>query len=403
MSNLSEIKQAFDQANEEVKGLVRQQSEEIKSVGETTEKTAAALREAEKRFDETKGELTERLEALEAKAGRPNGLGEPQPRTAGEAFLKDAEEALNRREREFSREVKGILPMNRKEISGVTSGDDSAGAVALSDRIEQIFRDPQRRPEHIRDVMNVQETSRGSIEYYVDHNAGDLLDAGAQNGELSKKNQSDIKLEAKTAPVRTIAHFVIASRQVLEDAPMLRGYIDGELTYGLGLEEDEQVLYGDGSDGTIEGLFNAGIQDHGDRPSDQDRLEHIRRAMVKARMSEYPVTGIVMNPQDWAEVELIKSDDGHYIWAWYMAANGETRMWRVPVIETTAINEGDFILGNWTMGATLWDRRQAEIRVSESHGELFVKNAVAILAEERVALTVQKPKAFVKGSFAEEA
>jgi HK97 family phage major capsid protein len=69
------------------------------------------------------------------------------------------------------------------------------------------------------------------------------------------------------------------------------------------------------------------------------------------------------------------------------------------VFETTAINEGDFLVGNWSLAAQLWDRQQSTIRVSESHADLFVKNGVAVLAEERVALTVYRPQAFVKGSF----
>lgn len=402
--DIKELHEAHKQATQEVKSLVERQSEEIKRVGETTDQTANQLKTAEEKLEQVEKDFSGRLEELEKRAGRPEGSAAEAFKSAGQSFVENDEvkTALDRGVRDFRAEVKSILTRNRVETKDITSVSDSAGAVAVSDRVMQIFRDPGRRTTFIRDLMRVEETSMGSIEFYVDHNAGDEMDAGPQDGELSQKNKSDLKLEMKTAPVRTVSHWVAASRQVLEDASMLRGYIDRELTYGLAKEEDRQLLYGDGSGGTLEGIMEAGIQDHGKRPSDEDRIAHIRRAITKARKREYAVDGIVLNPEDWADIELMQSSDGHYIWAWYMATSGETRLWRVPVIETNAIEPGEFLLGNWALGATLWDRMQAEIRVSDSHDDYFVRNGVAILGEERLALTVQKPKAFVKGSFEEE-
>ena len=51
------------------------------------------------------------------------------------------------------------------------------------------------------------------------------------------------------------------------------------------------------------------------------------------------------------------------------------------------------------MGAMLWDREQTTIRVAEQHDDFFVKNMVAILAEERIALTIFRPEAFVAVEF----
>jgi len=59
----------------------------------------------------------------------------------------------------------------------------------------------------------------------------------------------------------------------------------------------------------------------------------------------------------------------------------------------------NFLLGDWTLGATLYDRESVSIRVSESHEDLFVKNGVVVLAEERYAFAIELPKAFCKGLF----
>lgn len=399
--DIKDLHEKMNAASAEVKSLVERQTDEIKTLGETTEKTAKALADAEKRFDDTSSDLGNRMEEVEKRLQRPaDGVAE-ELKTAGQHFI-ESEAYKAARDRGLKStdavEVASLVTMQAKDI---TSAATSTGAVAVSQRIQGVFRDPADRPSHIRDLLDVQNTTSGSIEYYVDH-SGFTNNAGSQNGELTAKAKSDLVLEEKTAAVKTLAHHVIASRQVLDDAPMLRGYIDGRLRYGLMLEEDQQILYGDGTGGTLEGIFNAGIQDHGDRPSGVDRVAHVRRAMVKARLSEYPVNGVVLHPEDWAEIELLQGSDGHYIWAWYMAASGEPRIWRVPIIETTAINQSDFLLGNWNLAATLWDRAQSTVRVSDSHADLFVKNGVAILGEERLALTVQRPKAYVKGSFTEQ-
>ena len=379
------------EATTEVKGLVERQSEEIKALGKSTDVTAMALKDAEARMDSINEDLAGRLENVEKHVNRPGGgYGTDEAKSAGAQFV-ESDIFKNAR-------AMGSNSTERFELKDITSAANSAGAIAVSQRDMRIYRDPADRPTHLRDVMDVQQTESGSIEFYVDH-GGFSNEAGPQDGELASKAKSGLVLEEKVSPVKTIAHHVIASRQVLDDAPMLRGYIDGRLSYGLRLEEDRQILYGDGTGGSLTGIFNtAGVQDHGSLPSNTDLVTHVRRAMTKARLSEYPVTGILMNPADWENVELTKSDDGHYIWAWYMASNGESRLWRVPVIETTAIEAGDFLLGNFSMAATLWDRQQASIRVSDSHQDLFTRNGVAILGEERVALAVQRPKAFVKGS-----
>jgi HK97 family phage major capsid protein len=56
-------------------------------------------------------------------------------------------------------------------------------------------------------------------------------------------------------------------------------------------------------------------------------------------------------------------------------------------------------VGAFGLGAQLWDREQANIRVSEHHADYFARNMLAILAEERLAITTYRPESFVKGVF----
>ncbi len=89
--------------------------------------------------------------------------------------------------------------------------------------------------------------------------------------------------------------------------------------------------------------------------------------------------------------------DGHYIWV-SVTQGGELRLWRMPVVVTNAMTAGSFVIGDWTMGATLYDREQKSVRISEQNIDNFVKNAVTILAEERAAFAIELPLAFTKGT-----
>src|SRR5690625_1219530 len=66
---------------------------------------------------------------------------------------------------------------------------------------------------------------------------------------------------------------------------------------------------------------------------------------------------------------------------------------------SNSMQAGDFLMGDFTMGAALYNREGITVRTSESHADLFVRNGVAILAELRAGLGVELPKAFVKGTF----
>ena len=75
------------------------------------------------------------------------------------------------------------------------------------------------------------------------------------------------------------------------------------------------------------------------------------------------------------------------------------RIWKMPVVDTTAIAVGTFLTGAMKLGATLYDQQLASIDVAEQHADYFVRNLLALRAEERIALGNFRPEAFVDGTF----
>ena len=220
--------------------------------------------------------------------------------------------------------------------------------------------------------------------------------------ESYQKPQGKITYSLETCPIRTIATGLPVSRQVVQDEVQLQANLDTRVEYGVKLAEEFQILYGNPANGNqIQGILtNPNVQSYlqSSGPASDTELDAIRRAMTLVQIAEYPVDGLVVNPADWEKIELAKGSDDHYIWV-NVADGGVQRVWRVPVIVTTAINAGDFLVGAFSMGAHIWDREEASIRLAEQHEDFFMKNMVQILAEERLCMTTYRPESFVYGKF----
>ena len=79
--------------------------------------------------------------------------------------------------------------------------------------------------------------------------------------------------------------------------------------------------------------------------------------------------------------------------------NGTTpTLWRLPVVETQAITQDEFLTGAFSLGAQIFDRMDIEVLVSTENDKDFENNMVTIRAEERLAFAVYRPEAFVTGS-----
>jgi len=219
---------------------------------------------------------------------------------------------------------------------------------------------------------------------------------------FTAKPQSSFTFVGEQAPVRTLAHWEAAHRNVLADEPQLRSIIDNELLYGLRLQEDAQILTGDGVGENLTGILaTSGIQTYNWSAgvAGDNKADAIRRAATLSFLAYYEPTGVVLHPNDWEDIELSKDDNGQYLVAVSVAMGGEPKLWRIPVVDTPAMTEGQALVGAFGTGAQLYDREQASIRISEQHADFFVRNAIVVLAEQRLALAVKRPEAFVKVTF----
>ena len=339
----------------------------------------------------------------------------PQAKSLGELFLDSAEfKALNGGKNganmpsPFILQTADVASMwGRKDVySALPSGNPGSFGTIMRDPIVV----PPMRTRRVRDLFPARTTTAAVIEYFsmqgftngATNNASSVAERNSGNSAYQAKPQSSFSFTGQQAPVRTLAHWEAAHRNVLADEPQLRSIIDNELLYGLRLQEDEQILNGDGNGENLQGILTtSGIQtfDKSDGETDDNYADSIRRAATLSFLAYYEPTGVVLHPNDWERIELAKDEQGQYLVAVSVAMGGEPRLWRMPVVDTPAITEGTALVGAFGSGAQVYDREQASIRISEQHSDFFVRNAIVILAEQRLALAVKRPEAFVKVDF----
>lgn len=274
---------------------------------------------------------------------------------------------------------------------------------------------PAYRTTRVRDLFPTDSTVASTIDYirrtgFV-NNARVVAERTAADGSAATggptdvfglKPPSNLSYTAEQASVKVIAHTIDVSKTVLDDEPRLQATINGEMLYGLRLTEDAELLWGDGSNNHLMGLmntediqlYNAATGPAGDYYSDS-----VRRALTLVMLAYYESTGVVLHPFDWEAMELEKDLYGRYILVTSVAVGAQKQVWQNPVVATPAMSHGQFLVGAFGLGAKLWDREQANIAISTETRDLFDRNAIAIRAEERLALEVSRPEAFVKGTF----
>ncbi|MBB3591719.1 HK97 family phage major capsid protein [Rhizobium sp. BK529] len=380
--------------DDELKALVEKANNEAKAAGNVAADTKSAI----EKIVEGNAAIHARLLELEQKAARRAGGDFDLLKSTGESFTdSEAFKKLAADQRGTARMAFKSITMNAA-VSSITSSPTGTGGVGNAiapDRLAGVITPPNRRMT-IRSLLMQGRTGSNLIQY--------VQETGFQNmaapvAESALKPQSDLSLDLVDTPVRTIAHWFKASVQVLADIPLLQSYIDGRARYGLEYQEEVQLLAGDGTGQNLEGLIpQATAFDTNLLKADDQQVDILRRAILQVRIAEYAASGIVLNPNDWADIETLKDANGRYIFG-NPGTNLQPRMWGLPVVDTNAMPAGHFMVGAFNMAAQVFDREDANVQVSTEDGDNFVKNMVTIRAEERLALAVFRPQSFVYGAF----
>jgi HK97 family phage major capsid protein len=280
----------------------------------------------------------------------------------------------------------------KKTLTNAAAGISTSGVLPI-DRLPGIVS-IQYRQLRIRDLLRSQPTELPACDYVK---VSSFTNNASPQVEASDKAQSDLSLASVSAPIRTVAHWIPCSKQIFMDLAGLSETINNHLLYGLKLKEELELLSGDNTGEHLNGLVTqATAFDTSLLPSSYNRMDVIATAIRQAERTDFAVDAIVLNTDDFWLAALTKDSQGRYLFGDPSAAT-IPRLWGRPVAVTNSLASGTFLVGS-SATALIRDRQEAIIEISDSHSDFFVKNMLAIRAEERLTLQVMRPAAWITGS-----
>ncbi len=393
---ITEVRTGIDARDKEIQAAIKKAQEDIAATGVISAEVKAALATQVTAATEMQGRLASIEQALAALKTEPD---KGKRKALGEMVLNHAKFKAWMGEAGSTPSGKvSVVVEIRNAVTELGSGEGAAGEIIIPQRIPGwVF--PANRILTIRDLLPQGRTTSNAVDFVQETG---FTNSAAPVAEGAQKPESSLEFTLRTSPVRTIAHWLQASKQVLEDIPQLESYINTRLTYGLKLVEEEQLLAGDGTGQNLLGLIpQATPFDKSRRKVGDTRIDIVRRAMTQLRLSQYQPDAVVLHPTDWEDIELQKNTQGTYIWANPRGLLGPT-LWGLPVVESTSLAPGEFLVGAFKIAAQIWDRDDVQVDISTEDRDNFIKNMVTIRVEERLALVVYRPESFIFGDFEDD-
>lgn len=278
-------------------------------------------------------------------------------------------------------------------LMALSSDPASGGALVLPDVQPGILPAPTRRLV-VADLFSQGTTASNSVTFMREKSIDNQAAAVAEG---AVKPQSAITFEAANEPVRKIATWLEVTEEIIEDVDGLAAYLNTRLRHFVLLEEEEQLLTGNGVAPNFAGvLTRPGLAPSIARVDPENNSDVLLRQISAIEIAtEMPVDSIVMSPDNWNAVLLLKDDNGNYLAGGGPFGNGLPKtLWGRAVAVTPKMPAGTGLVGAFKTGATFRRRTPVRVQASNSHADFFIKNLIALVAEERGALVIYREGAF---------
>lgn len=219
----------------------------------------------------------------------------------------------------------------------------------------------------------------------------------AVTAEGATKPQIHVPSTPVTVPLSKIAGWFWETDELLNDAPFLKSAIDNRGMYELRRAVETYLAT------TL--LGTSGIQTQA-IAGQALNADDIFKGITKVQSATgYAADAIVINPADYETLRLAKDSNlqyygGGYFYAPYGngAVAGQPGLWGRNTVVTTAVAQGTVLVGAFKAGASVIGKagEGASIEVFRGDHDDAINNRVTVVVEERLALAVRIPSAFVK-------
>jgi HK97 family phage major capsid protein len=291
-------------------------------------------------------------------------------------------------------------PLNLPQLAKATFSGAGTGLTGY-DRNNSIVQ-LGIQPMTVADLFSQSQTDSNTVRYVkeVSHtNAATTVLEGAQKPEAS------FDLIEADAPVRKVAVVAKVTDETFADFPQVRDYINNRLAFMVQQTEEVQLMTGSGVAPEILGLTTAGSGIQTQSLASDTLANGLYKAITKVRTVGFmEPDAIVMHPTDYQTLRLAQEGGttGQYFGGGYMLGAfgqpfvSQPPVWGLKTVVTTAAVVGGAVVGAFKLGATVFYRNGLTVDATNSNEDDFEKNLISLRAEQRLALAIIRPLAFVK-------
>jgi HK97 family phage major capsid protein len=361
--------------NAEIDDLAKQ-VEDLKAADEIFQRNAQAMRDSNRPANSL------------PLNGQKTTTEQRQVKTLGEMFVGSEAYKNARDKKSFEVRLNDFDFLEAR--ASKTLMETGAGFAPQSIRTGRVAEYAHRRPV-VADLIPQTPTDQAAIVYMEETT---FTNNAATRSEGGQAGEGALAYTERSKGVREIATFLPVTEIQIEDVSQAQSLIDNRLMTMLDLVEEDQLLTGDDNAPNLGGFHT--IVTQAQAKGADPVPDAIYKGMTKVRATGFAEpSAAVIHPNDWQDIRLLRTVDGIYIWG-SPAEAGPERVWGLPVVVTTAETENTALLGDFQLYSEIFRRRGANIKVSNSHSDYFIKGKLAVRADKRLALAIYRATAFCK-------
>jgi len=384
--DLSEVKSLLQEQGEKVDQAMKKYQGQVETLGAAHQEVKDEVKAVSEGFKTLQADFTElaqkgfKMQAAEA------------PLSIGEQFVKsDAFKAFTANNSDSSRVRYEVPKLN---ITGVKSTTIGGSTTVFPMQMPGVIAGGFV-PLTVRQALRTIPVSTNQVNSLRE---ATWVNSAAEASEGSAKKESDITFENYDVPIRTIAHWLKVSNQLLADAPAIVAYIESRLRDGLAQRVEQQLIAGNGTSPNISGITDSGNFTAFTPESDENLVDSINRAKYTLWAAGFPPDLVIVNPADWGAMERTRegANSGTYLYGAPGMAAG-MNPFGLRVVLSTYVTQGQFIIGAFNPTVVLYERSGTVIEMGYVNAD-FTNNLVTIRAEERLGLGIERPTAIYYGA-----
>lgn len=336
------------------------------------------------------------LQAKMAKGGNTPAQKKSFEQVFGDAIMENQDNILKMARGERGASKRFDFNLDLKAVGDVSTANVTGGTVWGSIYRNGIIEDPKRKV-HMRQVLQGGSIGAGTDYYFMKQN-GNGEGSPAFVAEGATKPQFDEDLVESSVKIETLAGWERVTRKAMMNIPGFISFLQSRMIEKLYKAEDAGILYGNGTSPNIKGILTAGNFTASTSASTTLVEKIIDDLALLEDTYERSANFILLRPKDYFSFfKNVASGSGEYNLPFNVQiVGGQLYISGVPVRSTTALTQGDYIVGDLA-GANFLTQEGMRIEFFEQDGDNVKNNKVTIRIEETVALPVYGSNYFIKG------